>query len=86
MKLLKCDVCGYTQSPENNNGDITIKDSTNRDDFYEIYHDQIKYDLCDSCFKRYRQLKHDLTAAFIFYPDRKIEIKISEVKKNDTQD
>ena len=85
MKILKCDICGYTQCPENNNGDINIKDS-NKNDFYEMYHDQIEYDFCDSCMKKYRQLKHDLTAAFIFYPDRKIEIKISEVKKNDTQD
>lgn len=76
MKILKCDICGYTQDPKNNSGDINIKDS-NKNDFYEMYHDQIKYDFCDSCFKKYRQLKHDLTAAFIFYPDRKIEIKIS---------
>lgn len=67
MKILKCDVCGYTQSPENND----------RDDFYEKYHDNKKYDLCNSCFNKYNQLKHDLTAAFIFYPDREIEIKIS---------
>lgn len=85
MKILKCDICGYTQCPENNNGDINIKDS-HRDDFYEIFHDNQKYDICNTCINEYRQLKHDLTAAFIFYPDRKIEIKISEVKKNDTQD
>ena len=71
MKILKCDICGYTQDPENNNGDI------NNNDFYEIYHDNKKYDFCYSCIDKYRQLKHDLTAAFIFYPDRKIEIKIS---------
>lgn len=81
MKILKCDVCGYTQSPENSNGDINIKD-VNRDDFFEIYHDNQKYDLCNSCINKYRQLKHDLTAAFIFYPDRKIEIKISNKANN----
>ena len=72
MKILKCDVCGYTQSPEN----------SNRDDFYEMYHDNIKYDLCNSCFNKYKQLKHDLTAAFIFYPDRKIVIQISNKANN----
>ena len=81
MKIIKCDVCGYTQSPENNN-----RNETYSDDFFEIYHDNKKYDLCNTCINKYRHLKHDLTAAFIFYPDRKIEIKISEVKKNDTQD
>lgn len=75
MKILKCDICGYTQSPENNNGDIN--------NFYELSHDNQKYDLCNTCINEYRQLKHDLMEAFIFYPDRKIEIKISEVKKND---
>ena len=78
MKILKCDVCGYTQSPENNDNDrVNITDNY-RDDFLEIYHDNKKYDLCHSCFDKYRQLKHDLTSAFIFYPDRKIEIKISK--------
>lgn len=76
MKILKCDICGYTQEPENNNGYINIK-AANENDFYELYHDKQKYDLCKSCINKYRQLKHDLTAAFIFYPDREIEIKIS---------
>lgn len=74
MKLFKCDVCGYTQDPKN---------PKDKNDFLELYHDGKQYDLCNSCINKYRQLKHDLTAAFIFYPDRKIEIKISEVKKND---
>ena len=72
MKLFKCDICGYmnTKGAER--------------DFFEISHDKQKYDLCNACLNEYRQLKHDLTAAFIFYPDRKIEIKISkEVKEND---
>lgn len=66
MKILKCDICGY----------INTKDADR--DFFEIYHDKQKYDLCNTCLNEYRQLKHDLTAAFIFYPDRKIEIKISK--------
>ena len=78
MKILRCDNCGYTQCPENNN-----RNETYSDDFFEIYHDNKKYDLCNTCINKYRQLKHDLTAAFIFYPDREIEIKINEVKKND---
>ena len=76
MKMLKCDICGYFQEPKNNSGYISIEDA-NRDDFYELYHDKIKYDLCNSCFNKYKQLKHDLTEAFIFYPDREIEINIS---------
>ena len=84
MKILKCDICGYTQSLKNNNEDINIKDA-NRDDFYEIYHDNQKYDLCNSCINKYRQLKHDLTSAFIFYPDRKIEIKISNKKGGENE-
>lgn len=73
MKILKCDICGYTQDPKD------------KEDFLELYHDGKKYDLCKSCTNEYRQLKHDLTAAFIFYPDREIEIKISEVKKNENR-
>ena len=69
MKILKCDVCGYTQSPEKNN---------DRDDFYDVYLDKQKYDLCNTCKNEYRQLLHELTAAFIFYPDRKIKIEISK--------
>lgn len=30
MKILKCDICGYTQDPKNNSGDINIKDSKKR--------------------------------------------------------
>lgn len=77
MKLLKCDVCGYTQTLESKNGEININDE-NKNYFYELYHDKQKYDLCNTCMNEYRQLKHDLTAAFIFYPDRKKEIKISK--------
>lgn len=72
MKILKCDICGFTQDPEQNY----------RDDFYEMCHDNIKYDFCKSCMDKYRQLKHDLTAAFIiYYPNREIEIKISQTER-----
>lgn len=74
MKLVKCDICG----------DINTKDADK--DFFEISHDNQTYDLCNTCLIKYRELKHDLTSAFIFYPNRKIEIKISkeeEVRKNE---
>lgn len=66
MKILKCDICGKEA------------DKDNRLDFSEICLDNQKYDLCNTCTKKYKQLKHDLMAAFIFYPDRKIEIQISK--------